>query len=120
MKKISVLVPTYNEQDNVIPLSSAIVEEFEKSLPEYDYEIVFIDKMCIRDSFRNNGVCCFRGSLSRDSAALFKLSAVANFAGCLLYTSKELYSPAPARCHKFRAEHSGKRHAEQSVQPLHA
>lgn len=43
MKKISVLVPTYNEQDNVIPLSSAIVEEFEKSLPEYDYEIVFID-----------------------------------------------------------------------------
>lgn len=42
MKKISVLVPTYNEEDNVVPLSEAIVAEFTK-LPQYDYEIVFID-----------------------------------------------------------------------------
>ena len=43
MKKISVLIPCYNEEENVIPLSKAIIEEFEKSLPQYDYEIVFID-----------------------------------------------------------------------------
>lgn len=43
MKKISVLVPTYNEEDNVVPLSSAIIEQFKHSLPEYDYEIIFID-----------------------------------------------------------------------------
>lgn len=42
MKKVSILVPTYYEQDNVIPLSEAIVNEF-KALPQYDYEIVFID-----------------------------------------------------------------------------
>ena len=42
MKKISVLVPTYNEEENVEPLSSAIVEQLNK-LPEYDYEIIFID-----------------------------------------------------------------------------
>ncbi len=42
-KKISVLIPCYNEEENVIPLCRAIIEEFEKSLPEYDYEIVFID-----------------------------------------------------------------------------
>ena len=42
MKKISVLVPTYNESENVIPLSEAIVGEFNK-LPQYDYEIIFID-----------------------------------------------------------------------------
>ena len=42
MKKVSILVPTYYEEDNVIPLSEAIVNEF-KALPEYDYEIVFID-----------------------------------------------------------------------------
>lgn len=41
--KISVLIPTYNEEENVIPLSVAIKEEFKKSLPEYEYEIVFID-----------------------------------------------------------------------------
>ncbi|MDD2269895.1 MAG: glycosyltransferase family 2 protein [Eubacteriales bacterium] len=42
MKTVSVLVPTYNEQDNVVPLSEAIIREF-SALPNYDYEIVFID-----------------------------------------------------------------------------
>lgn len=42
MKRISILVPTYNELDNVKPLSEAILAEFAK-LPQYDYEIVFID-----------------------------------------------------------------------------
>lgn len=43
MKKISVLLPCYNEEDNVVPLSEAIIEQFETKLPNYDYEIVFID-----------------------------------------------------------------------------
>lgn len=43
MKKISILVPCYNEEENVIPISKAIVEEITTSLPEYDYELVFID-----------------------------------------------------------------------------
>lgn len=42
-KKISVVVPTYNEEANVIPLSKAITEVMEKELPQYDYEIIFID-----------------------------------------------------------------------------
>lgn len=43
MKKISVMVPCFNEEENVIPLSEAIINEFEKNLPQYDYEILFID-----------------------------------------------------------------------------
>ncbi len=43
MKKISVLVPCYNEEENVIPISEAILEQFTKELPSYDYELVFID-----------------------------------------------------------------------------
>ena len=43
MKKISVLVPTYNEEENVVPLCKAIIEQFECNLPDYDYELVFID-----------------------------------------------------------------------------
>lgn len=42
MKKISILVPTYNEEENVIPLSNAIIDQM-KQLPNYDYELVFID-----------------------------------------------------------------------------
>lgn len=44
MKKvISILVPTYNEEENVIPLSEAVIDEITENLPEYDYELVFID-----------------------------------------------------------------------------
>lgn len=43
MSMISILVPTYNEEENVVPLSAAITEEMARSLPQYDYELVFID-----------------------------------------------------------------------------
>lgn len=43
MKKISVLIPCFNETDNIIPMSEAVVNEFNAHLPEYDYELVFID-----------------------------------------------------------------------------
>lgn len=43
MKKISILIPTYNEEENVHPLVKAITNIFEERLAKYDYEIVFID-----------------------------------------------------------------------------
>lgn len=43
MKKISILIPCYNEEENVGEISNAIVDEFNQSLSQYDYEIVFID-----------------------------------------------------------------------------
>lgn len=42
-KKISVVIPTYNEEANVVPLADAIVGVMTGELPEYDYEIIFID-----------------------------------------------------------------------------
>ncbi len=43
MKKISIMIPCYNEEENIIPISKAVVEEITKELPQYDYEILFID-----------------------------------------------------------------------------
>lgn len=43
MKKISVLIPCYNEEENVVPISKAVTEILEGELSEYDYELVFID-----------------------------------------------------------------------------
>lgn len=43
MKKVSVLIPCYNEEENVIPISKAIGDMFESNLHQYDYELVFID-----------------------------------------------------------------------------
>ena len=44
MKKVSVLIPCYNENENVVPMSEAIADMFENQLNnKYDYELVFID-----------------------------------------------------------------------------
>ena len=50
-KKISIMVPCYNEEENVVPLSEAVTATLEKDLPEYDYEILFIDN-CSKDKTR--------------------------------------------------------------------
>ena len=43
MKKVSILIPCYNEEENVGPMSEAIVNLFQTELSAYDYELVFID-----------------------------------------------------------------------------
>lgn len=43
MKTISILIPCYNEEGNVREIGKAVIEELTTNLPEYDYEIVFID-----------------------------------------------------------------------------
>lgn len=50
-KKISILIPCFNEEDNVVPISEAVVEVLESELSAYDYEIVFIDN-CSTDLTR--------------------------------------------------------------------
>lgn len=43
MKTISILIPCYNEEENVVPMSEAIVNLFEGELSQYNYELLFID-----------------------------------------------------------------------------
>lgn len=43
MKKISIMIPCYNEVENVEPMCEAVIAELESSLSKYDYEIVIID-----------------------------------------------------------------------------
>jgi len=49
-KKVSIVVPCYNEEENVMPISEALVAQME-ALPQYDYEILFIDN-CSTDNTR--------------------------------------------------------------------
>lgn len=42
MKRISIVVPTYNEEENVVAVSQALTAEMRK-FQTYDYEILFID-----------------------------------------------------------------------------
>lgn len=42
-KTITVMIPTYNEEENALPIYEAVRDEILRELPEYDYEILFID-----------------------------------------------------------------------------
>ncbi len=46
---LSVIIPVYNEEDNVIPLTKKI----EESLDGYDYEIIYIDDFSTDDTRKN-------------------------------------------------------------------
>ncbi len=43
MKTVSVVVPTYNEEENVVPMVEAVTQIFERELKEYELELIFID-----------------------------------------------------------------------------
>ena len=42
-KTISVMIPCYNEVENARPIYEAVRDEIKTNLPEYNYEILFID-----------------------------------------------------------------------------
>lgn len=52
MKTISFMIPCYNEKENVVPMSEAIVGLMNTELKEYDYELIFIDN-CSTDGTRD-------------------------------------------------------------------
>lgn len=52
MKLLSIVVPTYNEEENILPISEAIVDELTENCSNYDYEIIFIDN-CSTDNTQN-------------------------------------------------------------------
>lgn len=43
MKTISIVIPCYNEEENIEELTKAIIDVFEKEIPQHDYNITFID-----------------------------------------------------------------------------
>ena len=40
--RLVIVVPCYNEEENVVPISEAVVEIFQKDLPEYDLSLIHI------------------------------------------------------------------------------
>lgn len=52
MKTVSIVVPTYNEEENVYPLACEIIKEFSENIPDYEYELLFIDNNS-QDNTRN-------------------------------------------------------------------
>ncbi len=73
MKKISVVIPTYNEEENVKPMAEAVSALFEVQLDSYDYEIIFIDN-CSRDKTRE-----LLGEICRENKKIKAIFNAKNF-----------------------------------------
>ncbi len=43
MKKISVMIPCFNEEENIVDIGNAIEKVIKENLAEYDYEICYVD-----------------------------------------------------------------------------
>ena len=43
MKKLSILIPCYNEIENVELMAQSVINVIGETLPMYDYELLFID-----------------------------------------------------------------------------
>ena len=71
-KLVSIMVPCYNEEENVVPIAKAIVAQME-ALPQYDYELLFIDN-CSTDGTR----ALIRG-LCRENPRIRAIFNVKNF-----------------------------------------
>lgn len=69
MKKISIMIPCFNEVENVEPISQAVIRVLSSELPEYDYELLFID---------NASTDGTRGVIERLCAENKKIKAIFN------------------------------------------
>ncbi|TCL43009.1 glycosyltransferase family 2 protein [Harryflintia acetispora] len=58
MRKISIMIPCYNEQDNVWSICKAVQAVFERELSEYNYEILFIDNKSKDDTRKILRILC--------------------------------------------------------------
>lgn len=71
MKKISILIPCYNEIENIVDMSKAVVNIMETKLDNYDYELIFID------NFSTDGT---KDKIEEICAANKKIKAIFNIA----------------------------------------
>ena len=77
MKKISIMVPCYNEEENVVPMSEALTKTLE-AMEGYDYEILFIDN-CSLDNTRTllRDICDYRNRTWINSCRNFTFKSTA-------------------------------------------
>ena len=73
MSKVSIAIPCYNEESNIYKLYNALTELMNRELPEYDYEILFVD-----NKSKDNSRALLREICAKDK----RVKAIFNFVNC--------------------------------------
>jgi glycosyltransferase involved in cell wall biosynthesis len=110
MKYISVVLPAFNEEENVIPLASEIITIFNKELSDYLYEIIFLDNYSTDNTRNNIRLLC---SGNKNIKAIFNARNFHNtslfhgitqaFGDCVVVLDADFQDP-PSLIPKFVAE----------------
>ena len=87
MKKISITIPCYNEEENVYPLHDALVEMFERDLPNYEYELLYIDN-CSSDRTRE-----LLKELGKQDKHVKAILNAKNFGDCTILMAADFQDP---------------------------
>lgn len=73
MSKVSIAIPCYNEESNIPKLYNVLTELMNAELPEYDYEILFVD-----NKSKDNSRTLLREICAKDK----KVKAIFNLLNC--------------------------------------
>ena len=76
MKTISMMIPCYNEEENVRPICDAVRKVLREELPQYRYEILFIDNKSKDNTRRILRELCAEDS---DVKAIFNMKNFGQF-----------------------------------------
>ncbi|MEG1243960.1 MAG: glycosyltransferase family 2 protein, partial [Oscillospiraceae bacterium] len=85
MKKISVIIPCYNDEKTIAPQYEKVCEIFASKLPKYDYEIIFADD-CSPDNTWNE-ICkvCAKDKKVKGVHNIANFGVIRNLFSCLKY-----------------------------------
>jgi len=90
MKKIDIVVPCYNESENIRPLYEAIKEVFAKELPDYDFNLLLVN-----DGSHDSSLLVFQ-QLAKEDERVKYLSFSRNFGHQLAVKAGLDHAFAPA------------------------
>jgi len=101
MKTISIVVPCFNEEGNIIPLYNEIEKLFSIDLPAYDYELLFIDNKSTDSTQKilrelcagNKKVKCIFNARNFGSASSFVYGLCQSNGNCSILLVADFQSP---------------------------
>ena len=90
MKKISVVIPCYNDSKSIIQMRERLVQIFTNHLPHYDYEIIYVDDCSPDETWSEIKKVCVNDAKCKGIRNARNFGLVRNSFSSLLYGSGDV------------------------------